>query len=118
MRSVTSQGSAYGRFQRALDRSNLLNAETAARELGQLTLPDALRLLTLLAAKEPRRYERAAVRWLERLLAERPVTLADVAAATEALARLAEPTHAGSAGGTLSALAARRPRRSPPRRAA
>jgi hypothetical protein len=113
---MTSQGSAYGRLQRALGRGDLLAAETAARELGQLTLPNALRLLVLLAAEEPVRYDRAAVRWLERLLAERPITLADVAAATEALMRL--PGGAPAAGDTLAALAARQPRRPTSRRTA
>jgi hypothetical protein len=42
---MTSQGSAHGRFTRAVKNRNLLNAEIAARELGELSLPDALRVL-------------------------------------------------------------------------
>lgn len=42
---MTSQGSAHGRFQRALGRGNLDQAEMAARELGYLSLIDALSLV-------------------------------------------------------------------------
>jgi hypothetical protein len=65
-----SDGSAYGRFRRAIERSNVLGAEMSARELGQLGLLDALDYLTLLAAEAPDRYDRAARRWLSRLLSE------------------------------------------------
>jgi hypothetical protein len=65
---MTSQGSAHGRFQRAIAARNLLNAETAAREMGGLSLADALLLCELLAATDPKRYERAALRWLQRSL--------------------------------------------------
>ncbi len=37
---MTSQGLAHGRFQRAIRNRNLLNAEMAAREIGELSLPD------------------------------------------------------------------------------
>jgi hypothetical protein len=39
---MTSQGTAHGRFQRAIHARNLLHAETAAREMGGLSLADAL----------------------------------------------------------------------------
>jgi hypothetical protein len=35
---MTSQGTPYGRFQRALKRRNLFQAKLAARELGALNL--------------------------------------------------------------------------------
>ena len=38
---MTSQGSAHGRFQRAIQRRNLFQAELAIRELGTLSLLDA-----------------------------------------------------------------------------
>jgi hypothetical protein len=41
---MTSQGTAHGRFCRALERRNLRGAEDAARELGRLSLEDALGL--------------------------------------------------------------------------
>jgi len=63
MCSVTSQGSAYMRFRRALDRGNALEARATGAELGELPLSDALELLLLIARKEPDRYGRAALRW-------------------------------------------------------
>jgi hypothetical protein len=67
---MTSQGTAHGRFRRAIARRNLLNAETAAREMGGLSLADA------------------ALRWLQRWIDERLPALAEVALATAALAEL------------------------------
>jgi hypothetical protein len=71
MCSVTSQGHPYARFRRAVAGGNLLMAETAARDLQQLNLADALELC-LLYRGEPERYERASARWIARLIAERP----------------------------------------------
>jgi hypothetical protein len=42
----------------------------------------------LLAATDPRRYERAALRWLQRFIAERLPPLSEVALAASALAEL------------------------------
>ena len=47
------------------------SAETAAREMGGLSLADALRLCELMAQNAPARYERAALRWLQRFIDER-----------------------------------------------
>ena len=58
---MTSEGTARGRFQRAISNRNLQNAEMAAREMGGLSLADALSLCELLAATDPKRYERAAL---------------------------------------------------------
>ena len=66
--AMTSQGTARGRFQRAINRRHLLAAEMAAREMGGLSLADALLLCELLANADPQRYERAALRWLERFM--------------------------------------------------
>lgn len=58
---------ARAHFQRAIERGHLLSAETAARALPKpLTLSDALALLLLIAHEDPRRYSRAAARWLGR----------------------------------------------------
>jgi hypothetical protein len=84
---MTSQGTAHGRFQRAHQR-NVQNAEMAAREMGGLSLADALTLCELLATADPRRYERAALRWLQRFIDERLPPLAEVALAASALAEL------------------------------
>jgi hypothetical protein len=85
---MTSQGSAHGRFQRAIQARNVVNAETAAREMGGLPLSDALSLCELLAATDPKRYERAALRWLQRFIDERLPPLTEVALVTAALAEL------------------------------
>jgi len=85
---MTSQGTARGRFQRAINRRHLLAAEMAAREMGGLSLADALLLCELLANADPQRYERAALRWLERFINERLPPLTEVALAATALAEL------------------------------
>jgi hypothetical protein len=48
----------------------LFHAEIAAREIGQLTLAEALELVVLYAEVEPAKFERAAVRWFSRYLDE------------------------------------------------
>jgi len=86
---MTSQGSAYGRFRRALERGNLQLVRAAAGELPAIRLDDALRVCLLIRDRDPERYERAALRWLARFAVEaRDATLADVHAAVQALARL------------------------------
>jgi hypothetical protein len=52
------------RFQCAIHRRHVQAAEMAAREMGGLSLADALLLCELLATVDPARYERAALRWL------------------------------------------------------
>jgi hypothetical protein len=72
-RTVTSQGSATARFQRAIKQGNLFHAELAAREIGQLPLALALDLCCLMAAQNDPRFERAAVRWHGRFVVEQGV---------------------------------------------
>jgi hypothetical protein len=67
---VTSQGSSYSRFQRALMTGNLQVIETAAAELPAVGLDDALAILAVLAQTKTRRFDRAAARWVGRLLTE------------------------------------------------
>jgi len=69
---VTAQGSAYMRFRRALDRKNVMEALSAASELGFVGLAEALELTLLLVDCEPEKYERAATRWHVRFLQEVP----------------------------------------------
>jgi hypothetical protein len=64
---------------------NVTLAIAEARDLPQLSLSDALALLVLIAEKEPRLYERAAVRWAGRFLLERRPTLAEAELALAAL---------------------------------
>jgi hypothetical protein len=68
---VTSQGHPYARFRHALATGNARISEAAARDLQHVGLADALELC-LLYRDEPERYERAAARWIGRLVAERP----------------------------------------------
>jgi hypothetical protein len=60
----------------------------AARETGGLSLADALVLCELLANADPTRYERAALRWLQRFIDERLPPLSEVALAASALAQV------------------------------
>jgi hypothetical protein len=86
---VTSQGSAHGRFTRAIQQRNLWAAESSLRELGTPSLEDALSYLGLLAEVKPEKLERAAVRWHGRLETEATfLTLAEAQLALSALASL------------------------------
>jgi hypothetical protein len=76
---VTSQGTAHGRFTRAIERRQLRGAEMAARELGRLSPADALALVLLIREQAPHRSERAAARWVSLFLdAAGSMTLADI----------------------------------------
>jgi len=86
---VTSQGAPYGRFKRALASGNLMQVRAAAAELPAVPLRDALEVCELLRRANPEVYERAALRWLARLLLERPgITLRELEQAARALQRL------------------------------
>src|SRR5580765_4323820 len=80
---MTSQGTAQGRSN-AIHRRHVQAAEMAAREMGGLSLADALSLCELLANVDPARYERAALRWLQRFIDERLPPLTEVALAASA----------------------------------
>ena len=84
---MTSSGSPYARFQRALATGNLILVRAAAAELPRIGVAEAMLLVILRA--EPDQYERAAVRWLGRLALERTDVdldgLSQAAAALEAL---------------------------------
>jgi hypothetical protein len=64
-------------------------AEDAARELPNLSLEDALQLVHLYAERASPKYERAALRWLERYLVEGEPRLQHFAKITASLARRA-----------------------------
>ena len=55
---MTAQGHPRAIFTRAIENGNLGAAEVVAREVGNLSLEEALRLLFLYAAKDPIKYER------------------------------------------------------------
>lgn len=91
---MTSQGSAYTRFQRALATRNLLLIRTAAAELSHVELRDALAIALLLTAREPHRFSRAGARRAARLTLEtRGVELGSAGEVLRAL-RLVADGHA------------------------
>ena len=72
--------------------------------MGSLSLEDALQLVVLYAEAEDDKFDKAAVRWLGRLLLERPMTLAVVAHSVELVSQLRGPG-AGWSAGALETLA-------------
>jgi hypothetical protein len=88
---VSSDGSPYARFRRALATGNEQLVTAAALELPRIALDDALRICLVLRGGDPARYERAAVRWLGRFALEaRDVTIADLRFAADTLDALPE----------------------------
>jgi hypothetical protein len=90
---MTSQGTAHGRFHRAIQRRHVSAAEMAAREMGQLSMLDALALVACYARCGSPKFDQAAVRWVERLAAERGASLRDVRLAAAALEALQTKHH-------------------------
>ena len=89
---VTSQGSAYARFQRALKTGRASIAWNAATELEHIDLQDALALV-LLVVDDPV-FARAAARWLGRLCLETEASLRQAQLLAVGLAGL--PDHAAA----------------------
>ena len=86
---VSIKGSPYGNFRRALETSNLTVISAAAAELPAISLEDALSICILVFRQEPRRFERAALRWIGRYCLERrDLTIDDVREVADAFARL------------------------------
>jgi hypothetical protein len=97
-------------FRRALERGNLLIAETTLREIGRPTTEELLLLTALICQKQPERGGRVAARFLVRYLECTPNAEIDDAALVssllaalggkrhaQALAALLEMTEAGAA---------------------
>jgi hypothetical protein len=102
---VTAQGHPRAIYQRAIERGNLLAAETVLRELGGPTLGELLELTIVIAQKAPHRHGRVAARWLLRRLEQADdATIEDAALAVGCLASLAGPHHAQAAS-SLRAMA-------------
>ena len=102
---MTSDGSPYARFLRAL-RIGRLSMVRAAAELPRIDLDDALAICLLIERQDGERYERAVVRWLARLATEVPAVgiddLREGLLAFEAL-----PYNPAAAAETLAALCER-----------
>ena len=69
-----------------LQNGNLWVAEAVARDMANVPLEDALKLVYLYAEKESPKYERAAMRWLERYITESSPILRNFAKVTRELA--------------------------------
>jgi hypothetical protein len=83
---MTSDGSPYSRFQRAIRAGNLPLIHATAAELGWVALRDALAILLVIDARDEDRFDSAAVRWAGRVALEVPdLALAELAGAIESL---------------------------------
>jgi len=100
---MTSQGSRATRFDRAIQRRSLINAELAAREMTTVSLSQALALVILYGEQGEPRFERAALRWLGRLFLEKPMPFSLAVRCVELVAELRGPS-AESAAKALTAL--------------
>jgi len=101
---VSIKGRNYTWFRKALEQGDLATVRSTLSSLPPLTLEDALSVALLICGSEPENAERAAVRWLRKLLGRPGVRLADVRQALDAFALLVED--AASAEATLTELAA------------
>jgi hypothetical protein len=88
---MTSSGSPYARFRRALATGNLTLIRATAAELPRIGVAEAAAMLLAIERADPEQYERAAIRWLGRLCLERThVDLEDLSRAAAALDALPE----------------------------
>lgn len=83
---MTSEGHPGARLQRALAVGNLIAAEQAAWEVPFVPLAEARLLVELYAEKDDPKYERPALKYLARYLAEENPSLMDLAQITGLLA--------------------------------
>jgi hypothetical protein len=104
---MSSPGSAYSRFRRALDGGDHVHALSAAAELPHVGIVEALELCLLLLEREPARFGRAAVRWHGRYCRDAAAGLDDAQAVLACLAALPGPRGA-EAGRALAELVAQR----------
>jgi hypothetical protein len=111
---MTAQGHARSVFRRAIERGNLLVAETTAREMGRVSLEEALALTRLIAERDPDRFERVAARWLRRYFEERPdASVDEIAFVSASLHALGVTRTRDSAAQALNTLVAHRDRTDP-----
>jgi hypothetical protein len=108
---VTTQGSPYMRFRRALDRRSVTEALSAASELQHVGLAEALELCLLIRDKEPKRFHRAALRWHGRYCREVDVGLEEAQAVLATLVLLAGERKRNAAFALADLLSRRGPER-------
>lgn len=95
---VSIKGSPYTWLRGSLRRGDLMTAWATAQELPRLSLEDALALVILTAAKGDDAFDRAAAKWLARMVLERPtVGLGDLRRGVHALETIARDNPAGNA---------------------
>jgi hypothetical protein len=99
---VTSQGSAYSQFRRALERGNVMVAWAMASELPRIDLGDALALVLLALDHDAARFQKAALRWHSRLCREAPLTIEEAQLALAALGIMQGPSRAAGADALLA----------------
>jgi hypothetical protein len=85
---LTAEPHPRTRFRKAKEGRWVFHAEVAARECGSLTLAEALELVCLYAEAEPAKFEKAALRWHGRFVAETAPSLLRAHIALAALADL------------------------------
>jgi hypothetical protein len=94
---VSPDRSPYIRFRRSLETRRLDDALAAAADVAWLNVDDALEILVLMAQEADPRFDKAAARWVGRLLVETsPMTLRQVGwvvAMVEQLLRCRESLH-------------------------
>jgi hypothetical protein len=91
---LTAQGHPRAIFHRAIERGNLMVAETVLRELGRPSLVELLDLTALIATKDVGRHGRVAARWLLKYLeAKDDATIDDATLAAACLAALGGRRH-------------------------
>jgi hypothetical protein len=70
---VSLEQSPHVRFRRSLETRKLEDALAAAADVAWMNVDDALEILVLMAEAGDPRFERAAARWVGRLLTETPL---------------------------------------------
>jgi hypothetical protein len=94
---VSPERSPYVRFRRSLETRRLDDALAAAADVAWLNVDDALEILVLMAQEADPRFDKAAARWVGRLLVQTPpMTLKQVrwvVAMVEQLPRCRESLH-------------------------
>jgi hypothetical protein len=102
---MTSQGSAYSRFKRALATGNPLLIRSTAAELPRIELADALAICLALAEADDDAYGRVAARFTARWSLELPaVSVEEMQALGAALQALRAPDTAAMGRRVLAAL--------------
>jgi hypothetical protein len=90
---MTAAGHPRAIFERAIERRNLVVAEAMVREIGRVSLEEALELTALIALEQPHRHERAALRWLRLYLDEHRPSLEELAWRVTCLKQLGGSHH-------------------------